>query len=179
MSSSEASAAPDPITRILGYLVAIAAILGIPGGLYGFFSAEHAKRVEKTFEFYSEFRGEAFQKNWSYLIGKWNAQADEVKKLTDANDQEGIRKLASAIAMDEAGRKSFEEVLGFFDGLAACVETSLCDGNSAAALLRLPASDFASAFGPHIIFVRKMFGNTEYGTGLFQTRALERRWSLF
>ena len=77
MSKSSPAESDDPIGRLLSRLVAIAAILGIPAGLYGYFSAEHAKRVEKSFGLYDDFRSESFQKSWAV----WPAPGSEDTEL--------------------------------------------------------------------------------------------------
>jgi hypothetical protein len=104
---------------------------------------------------------------------------DEVKKLIAQDNEEEVRKLATSLVSDEEGRKAFAAVLSFFDGLSACVESSLCDRNAAVAVLKGPAYQIASAFGSHIVYVRETYGNKNYGTGLFKTRALEKGISLF
>jgi hypothetical protein len=169
----------DPLGRILSYLVALATIVGIPAGLYGYFAAEHARKVEKTFEFYKDFRGETFQKDLKLLIQRWNSKADEVNKLIAQGHEEGMRELTTSLVTDEEGRKAFAGVLSFFDALSACVEASLCDRNAAVALLKVPATQITSAFGSHIIYIRETNGNGNYGTGLFKMRALEPGISIF
>ena len=77
------------------------------------------------------------------------------------------------------GAKDISSVLFFFDGLAACVNSSLCDNNAAVTLFNLSAREFASAYGPYILYIRDKYKNEKYGTGVFQTRALKTRCSIF
>ena len=169
----------DRLSRILTNLVAVAAILGIPSGLYGYFASAHAQRVDKTFAFYQDFRSTDFQTKYLLLMGRWNAKADQAAQLTKAGDQDGLRKLESAVVADADGQAAFNQVMLLFDGLSACVDNGLCDNNAAASLLRQPAAEIASALGSHIAYVRKTHGNTTYGSGIFKTRALEKSWSVF
>jgi hypothetical protein len=72
--------------------VAISTIIGIPAGLYGYYSNQHDKRVEKTFEFYRTFRSDSLQKDWSLLIGRWNTKAQEARTLVRQRNQEAFEK---------------------------------------------------------------------------------------
>lgn len=169
----------DALGRILSYLVALATIVGIPAGLYGYFAGQHVKRVEKTFDFYKSFRSDPVQKQFGLLVARWNAASDKLKTLTDQNNDEEIRELATSLVADQEGGTAFEEVLSFFDDLSACVEASLCDRNAAVAVLQKPASQVGSMFGSHILYVRDKYGNEEYGTGVFRIRALKKEITLY
>jgi len=182
---SETPRSDDPLGRILGYCVALVAILGISAGLYGYYSGEHSKRVQNTFEFFKEFRTEGVLGKYQALIDRYNEKADFIKNLmvqhrenVQERDRLVLESIQALIAKAD-GLEEFSAVLLFFDQLAACVENSLCDNNSAVALFNLPAREFASAYGPYIVSIRDRYKNTEYGTGLFKTRALATRWSLF
>jgi len=48
----------DVLARVLSYLVAVTMILGIPIGLYGYYASQQANRVNRTFDFYRDFRGD-------------------------------------------------------------------------------------------------------------------------
>jgi hypothetical protein len=169
----------DPLGRILSYLVAISTIIGIPAGLYGYFSSQHDKRVEKTFEFYKTFRSAELEKNWSLLIGRWNNNAKEARALIAQGKTAEFDDFVIGLVAEAPGPGAMEHVLSFFDELSACVSNSLCDGNTAYALFKEPAHQFAGAYGPYVLHVRQEFGNQKYGTGLFQTRALERTLDIF
>ena len=56
------------LARVLSYLVAITTILGIPIGLYGYYAPQQANRVNRTFDFYKDFRGDGLQKGFQ-LVG--------------------------------------------------------------------------------------------------------------
>jgi hypothetical protein len=76
----------DVLARVLSYLVAITTILGIPIGLYGYYASQQANRVNRTFDFYKDFRGDGLQKDFSLLVTRWNeksAQADGFLKSDD------------------------------------------------------------------------------------------------
>jgi hypothetical protein len=160
--------------RLLSYLVAVTTIIGIPAGLYGYFAGQHKDRVEKTFEFYKVFQSEPVQRDWSLLIGKWNEKAPEAKAIGLKGDAKADLDLIESLMSDQQSSAAFERLLAFFDAAAACVENSLCDQNAAHALLKDPAKQLASAYGPHVLLIRKEFGNPKYGTGLFQTRSIEK-----
>jgi len=179
MATSNPRHRDDPLGRILSYLVAITTIIGIPAGLYGYYAGERTKRVERTVEFYKDFRAEAFQKKWGLLTDRWNKKASEVNKLLDESNYVDLRLLVTSLVEDESGRGALTQVILFFDGLSACVENSLCDGNAAVALFKDPASEFFSIFGSHLIYVRGLYGNHDYAIGISKVRALEKRASIF
>ncbi len=184
-TETETAKRDDPLGRVLGYCVAVVAILGIPSGLYGYYAGEHAKRVQTTFEFYKDFRTDNFQKKYQAMTNRADAKADIIKGLMDkyrGNPEERDRQVLEAVKgliATEDGLKNTSEVLLFFDVLATCVNTSLCDRNAAVTLFKLPALEFASAYGPYIMHIRYAYGNETFGTGLFQTRAMETEWSIF
>ena len=175
----------DRFGRILGYCVAVVAILGIPAGLCGYFAGEHTKRVQNTFEFYKDFRSQAFQEKYQTLINLAEKKDDEIDRIMTGlrdNVPERDRKVLGVIieiAETGDGPKNMSAALLFFDGLAACVNKGLCDRNAAVALFNGPSGDLASAYGPYILYIRAKYRNEKYGTGLFQTRALETEWSVF
>lgn len=175
----------DRLARILGYCVALVAILGIPSGLWGYFAGEHGKRVQNTFEFYKDFRSQAFQDKYQALVNAMEKKDEAIDRImSDLRDNVAERDkqvLAVIVEVAEAGDmpKNMSTALLFFDGLAACVKNGLCDRNAAGALFQVPSRELGSYYGPYILFIRAKYGNEKYGTGLFQTRALETEWSLF
>jgi hypothetical protein len=176
---SDASKRDDPLGRILSYLVAITTIIGIPAGLYGYYSNQHDKRVEKTFEFYRTFRADSLQKDWSLLVGRWNAKAQEAQTLVRQGNQPAFEKFVILLVDDKEGAPAMEHVLSFFDELTACVSNSLCDQNTAYALFEEPARQFAGAYGTYVLHIRQQFNNGQYGSGLFQSRSLRKTISFF
>lgn len=176
----------DLLGRRLSYCVAVVAILGIPIGLCGYYAAEHAKRVQNTFEFYKDFRSQAFQDKYQVLITLAEDKSDDIDRLMNQHRDNVperdrlVLEVVTGYAESNNGGKNLSAALLFFDGLVACVNSGLCDRNAAVALFNGPARDLASAYGPYIVFIRgKYRNNQKYGTGLFQTRALETEWSIF
>jgi hypothetical protein len=163
------------LDRLLTRAVAIAAIIGIPVGLYGYFSSQHDNRVHTAFDFYKSFKSDEMQKNWSLLIERWNAKAAEVDKLLTQNDQEGLRSLTVSLVSDEKGQIAFEQISSFFDDVAKCLDNSLCDNNTTQAMLQSKAYQLASAYGYYIIYFRKTYNNSQYGTGLLSVQSLDRK----
>ena len=179
MRSSNQKAPEDKLGKILSYLVAISTIIGIPTGLYSYLSSLHDKKVERTYEYYRDFRSEAFQKEWVLLLTRWNEKASEVKQILEVKDFARLQSLASGlINQDDAGKTAFAKTIGFFDESYACIENELCDHNVAVVLLKSPASEFVSAFGSYIISVRKDYNNAKYGAGAYKIRALEKKFSV-
>jgi hypothetical protein len=183
--AAKGAAREDRLGRILGNCVAVVAILGIPIGLCGYYAGEHTKRVQNTFEFYKDFRSQAFQDKYQALINGAEKKDDEIDRIMTRlrdNVQERDQQVIAVITeLAEAGDapKNMSAALLFFDGLAACVKDGLCDRNAAVALFQGPSRELASAYGPYILFIRAKYKNDKYGTGLFQTRALEIEWSVF
>ena len=162
------------LTQILSFLVSISTIIGIPVGLYGYFSSQHKDRVGATFQFYKEFRSEQTQKDWSLLINRWNAKAQDARTIVRSGNDKELSDFVETLVSDSDGSAAMERVLSLFDEMSACVDNSLCDRNAAYALLKVPADEFAAAFGPHIFLIRKEFGNDQYGVGLLRLRAIKK-----
>jgi len=161
---------------ILSYLVAISTVIGIPAGLYGYFASQHDKRVETTFEFYKQFRADAFQQDWTLLITRWNANAADAQGRVAQGDMQGLQNLVVSLVSDDKGSAAMERVLSFFDELSACVENALCDHNAAYGLLKDQAEQMADAYGPYIVFIRDKYKNVNYGSGLIKARALTKEF---
>jgi len=147
-------------------------IIAIPAGLYGYFLSQHTKRVETAFEFYKSFKADRIQENWSLLMQRWNAKADEFDRLLTENNQDGFRQLALSLVSDNKGAIAVEQIASFFDEVSECVNSGLCDNNTAFAMLKEPASQFWGAYGVYILHIREKYKNDEYGIGVSRTRSL-------
>ena len=79
----------DVLPKVLSYLVAITTILGIPIGLYGYYASQQANRVNRTFDFYKDFRGDGLQKDFSLLVVRWNEKSTQVDGLLKNDDYAG------------------------------------------------------------------------------------------
>ena len=72
----------DVLARVLSYLVAITTILGIPIGLYGYYASQQANRVNRTFDFYRDFRGDGLQ-NPNMLTTEFVPAKETVENWTE------------------------------------------------------------------------------------------------
>jgi hypothetical protein len=167
------------LDRLFTRAVALAAIIGIPAGLYGYFSSQHDKRVETAFAFYKSLKGDRIQKDWALLANRWNVKEDEVNKLLAQNDQKGLRRLTVGLVSDEQSRTAVEEIGSLFDEVSGCVQSGLCDHNTVYAMLKDPADQFVSMYGYYIIHIREGYKNEKYGSGLFRIRAMEKKFNPF
>jgi hypothetical protein len=94
-------------------------------------------------------------------------------------DDTRLQLTSGLVNQDDQSKTAFARVVGFFDEAYACVDNSLCDQNVAVLLLKTPASEFVSAFGSHIMFIREEYKSVKYGTGVFKVRSLDKRLSVF
>ncbi len=133
--------------------------------------------MARTFDFYKDFRSDAFQKNWTLLIKQWNSKADDENKLIQAKDYDGLRKLTLSLANNAGVQEALAQTVLFFDEVSSCVDNSLCDRNAAAALFADPAGQIVSSYGYYFVEVQKM--NKLYAVGIFEIRNLEKTWSIF
>jgi hypothetical protein len=177
MSKTDPSRRDDILGKILSYLVAATTILGIPVGLYGYYSTQAANRVDRAFEFYKDFRGDALQKDFSLLVDNWNSHADDVTNLLRGHDEVGLSQLVDSILQPDPERTALTELVMFFDGVYSCVDNSLCDRNTTIALLQSTAGQVFSMYGSYLINVRQK--NSTYAIGIIKVRALTKAWSLF
>jgi hypothetical protein len=104
----------------------------------------------------------------------------DVQQILAAKDFDRLQPLATGLVnQDDLTKSAFARIVGFFDESYACVENSLCDENVAVVLLKAPASEFVSAFGSHIMFIRNQYKSTKYGSGAFKVRSLEKQFTVF
>jgi hypothetical protein len=176
MPKTEHPSRSDVLSRILSYLVAITTILGIPIGLYGYYSSQQASRVDRTFDFYKDFRSDILQKDFSLLVEQWNAKAADVEALLEKNDEAGLGQLVSSLLQSDEAQTALTRLILFFDETYSCVDKALCDRNAAFALLKDPANQIFYMYGSYLTTVRQH--NPSYATGILKVRALSKTWSL-
>jgi hypothetical protein len=179
MRSASGRAEKDAIEKFLSYLVSIFTICAIVGGLYGYFSSQHDKRVEKTFDFYKTFHTDPLQKDWALLITRWNDSADKVKPLLDQKKYDELATLVISLVDDNSGREAFGHIVDFFDEFYSCVEHSLCDNNSGVALLKVSAEEFIGPYGAYISSLRNKYGNNAVGSGVYKVESMTKQFSIF
>jgi hypothetical protein len=181
MSSSDAedsrsTSRADWFGKVMSYLVAVTTVLGIPIGLYGYLSSQHADRVNRTFEFYKDFRGDTLQHHFNLLIENWNAKADEAGALLSKSDVANFNRLVGSLLKTDQEQAALHELVQFFDGMYSCVNNSLCDTNATVALLQEPASAIYSAYGSYLANAQQK--NPNYALGIVRIRSLAKTWSL-
>jgi hypothetical protein len=160
-------------------IVSVFTILAISGGVWGYFSSQHDARVAKTFEFYRSFHSDQLQRDWTLLISRWNAAADKVKPLEDAQKYDKLSDLIISLVNDDPGRNAMADILDFFDEFYSCVSHSLCDRNSGVALLTDRAGEFVSPYGAYISYLRKEYSDDTIGAGVYNVRQMKTTRSVF
>ncbi len=178
---SNADAAPprsrgDVLAKVLSYLVAITTILGIPIGLYGYYASQQANRVNRTFDFYKDFRGDGLQKDFSLLVVQWNEKSAQVDGLLKNGDDAGLGQLAASLLQSDEAQSAMSRLVLFFDEAYSCVDKALCDHDAAFALLQNPADQLFSMYGSYLQTIRQQHPN--YAEGIVKVRALTKTWSL-
>lgn len=160
--------------RVLSGLVSFFTLFAIIGGLYGYFSTQQDKRVEKSFEFYKTFRTE-LRDDWALLLARWNAVAPTARTLLDQRRDDELTALSISLIDDERSQNAFNRLLDFFGEFSSCVEHHLCDNNSGVALLQEKASEFVGAYGPYIGVLRKDHGEG-VGRGAYKIASMTREY---
>jgi hypothetical protein len=168
----------NPIDLALSRLVAIVAILGIPAGLYGYFSAQHDKRSEVTFQLYKTFRDEPLRRDLNLLMSRWNLKRDQIVELLKQKKYDEITAILLSL-MDEKTEEAFDHMDSFFLEVSSCIENRLCDNNAALTLFKDTADDLINAYGPYIIYLREQYSNEQIGTGIYRIRALTKELEWF
>jgi hypothetical protein len=180
VTSNNNNKAATKLDTLFARGVAVAAIIGIPAGVYGYFSSQHDMRVETAFTLYKSLKDDRIQNEWSLLVDRWNAIAPEVTRLQSQHDQKGFETLTiKLVKNDQKSRIALEEIASLFDEVSACVENGICDHNTVYAMLKDPADQFVGMYGYYIQYVRSTYSNDKYGTGLFKIRAIEKKFNLF
>jgi hypothetical protein len=179
MSETDATAPRsrgDVLARVLSYLVAVTTILGIPVGLYGYYASQQANRVNRTFDFYRDFRGDSLQKDFSLLVTRWNEKSGQVDRLLKNDDFTGLSQLAASLLQTDETQTALSRLVLFFDEAYSCVDKSLCDNNAAFALLQNPADQIFSMYGSYLATVRQQ--RPKYADGIVKVCSLTKTWSL-
>jgi hypothetical protein len=166
----------DVLARLLSYLVAVTTILGIPIGLYGYYASQQANRVNRTFDFYKDFRGDGLQKDFSLLVTRWNEKSAQADGFLKSDDFTGLSQLAASLLQTDETQTALSRLILFFDEAYSCVDKSLCDNNAAFALLQNPADQIFSMYGSYLETVRQQHPN--YADGIVKVRAMTKSWSL-
>lgn len=166
----------DVLARVLSYLVAITTILGIPIGLYGYYASQQTSRVNRTFDFYKDFRGDGLQKDFTLLVARWNEKSTQAEGLLKKDDYVGLTELAASLLQTDETQTALSRLILFFDEAYSCVEKALCDHNAAFALLQNPADQIFSMYGSYLASVRQDHPN--YADGIVKVRALTKTRSL-
>jgi hypothetical protein len=154
--------------NVLSYLVSIATILGIPMALYGYYSSQQAARVDRTFDFYKEFRTGEMQADLNLLVDKFNERADEIQKLVEKGGNPGP--VEDSLLQDVKAKAALSTVVVFYDAMGSCVDHGVCDGNAAIALFQYQAGQVLSMFGLHIQGQQKLIPT--YGRGVYTVNGL-------
>jgi hypothetical protein len=166
---------------ILSYLVSITTILGIPVALYGYFVSQQQSRVDRTFEFYKDFRAADLQDDVNLLVDNFSAKADEIKKVLATSDQAGLDKLEESLVQDPKASAALTHVVIFYDGIGPCIDHLLCDGDAAVALLQDPAYQIVRTYGAYLNSLHK--DSSPFAKGIFTVGQLNpttsKFWSLF
>jgi len=160
----------DVLARVLSYLVAITTILGIPIGLYGYYASQQANRVNRTFDFYRDFRGDGLQKDFGLLVTRWNEKSVQVDRLLKNDDFAGLSRLAASLLQTDETQTALSRLVLFFDEAYSCVD------KAAFALLQNPADQIFSMYGSYLATIRQQHPN--YADGIVKVRALTKTWSL-
>jgi hypothetical protein len=169
------------VGAVLSYLVSITTILGIPVALYGYFVSQQQSRVDRTFEFYKDFRAANLQDDVNLLVENFKAKSDEIKKVLATPDQAGLDKLEEALVQNTKASTALAHVVIFYDGVGPCIDHLLCDGDAAVALLQDPAYQIVIAYGAYLNSLHK--DGSPFAKGIFTVGQMNpttsKFWSLF
>jgi hypothetical protein len=164
----------DVLGRILSYLVAITTILGIPVALYGYFVSQQTSRVDRTFDYYKDFRSGSLQNDVNLLVESWNAKGDEVNKLLAQNDYTGLAQLVKTLAENGQTAGALSRVVVFYDGIGSCIEHALCDAHAAVALLKDSTEQIVPTYGSYLQTIQRT--NPPFAVGIFTVYGLKPKW---
>jgi hypothetical protein len=139
----------------------------IIGLLYSFVQYERIKldgEVKQTLLFYDKFNSSPFtgyRENLTDIVSK---NIEEIKASLRSDESFSIQ-IEKIIKLGDS-RKSFDMVLDFFDGVAVCMETDICDKVTAKQLFQSRASELYEIFYPYIKKNRVENKSDEYAGGL-------------
>ena len=179
MSKSENKRLRDIIAESLSFLVSVATIVGIPVALYGYFQTKQEDRINRTYDYYKQYHDSQLPLDVNTLIAAWNDKATEAQQFLAKNDYEGLNNLQTEVAQDAKISPALGRVVVFFDGIGTCVTTSLCDEDTAYALLYEPASRIRSAYGGFL--TKYQSPGLPFAQGIFTVAGLSppKKWWTF
>ena len=132
--------------------------------------------MNRTFDFYRDFRGDGLQKDFGLLVTRWNEKSVQVDRLLKNDDFAGLSRLAASLLQTDETQTALSRLVLFFDEAYSCVDKALCDNNAAFALLQNPADQIFSMYGSYLATIRQQHPN--YADGIVKVRALTKTWSL-
>ena len=100
MASIDRKNLAEITAAVLSFLVSVTTILGIPVALYGYLMTQQQSRVDRTFQFYKDFRDGNLDADVKLLVEKANAKSKEMQALVDKDDQAGILGLQTSLVRD-------------------------------------------------------------------------------
>jgi hypothetical protein len=169
------------VNQILSAFVSLATIIGIGIALVSYKAGQRQSRVDRAFEFYKDFRASALDADVNFLVDKWNEKSEEAAKVLKAKDQQsleqGLERLQTSLAQDAKIKAALLRVVPFFDGLGQCVNTGLCDSDTAYALLQDRAISVANNYGAYVASLQIPDSPFAHGVFIMKSPPAPSRWS--
>ncbi len=149
-------------------LSVILSVVSVPFGLvYGVIQYERSKldgQVKQTLSFYDKFNSAPFvgyRESLTDLQTKYKTEIEASYNSNEAFTNEILK-----IVKTEGVERSLNMTFDFFDGLAACIKTRICDRESAQQLFKSRADEIYMLFYPYIYDHKKNKKNKNYAEGI-------------
>jgi hypothetical protein len=169
------------VNQILSAFVSLATIFGIGIALVSYEASQRQGRVDRAFEFYKDFRASALDADVNFLVDKWDEKSEEAAKVLKAKDQQsveqGLERLQTSLAQEPQVKAALLRVVPFFDGLGQCVNTRLCDSDTAYALLQDRAVSVANYYGAYVSNLQHPDSPFAHGVFIMKRPPAPSRWS--
>lgn len=152
----------DKCKRIADTLVALITAIGfIPAGVYTaqqYLEEQQARRVDKTLEFYTKQLDDKLLESRKaldvfYHLDLRQEYLEAISISKKNNDDEKKREFIAKLSKQNSEHIMILEK--FYEGVAKCTKTNICDQETAEELFKQDIQDFVVIFGPFLCTLRK------------------------
>lgn len=155
-------------------------LFGIPYGIFQYIEAKDDGRIKQTLELFKHFNSSPYT---DYRRNVLNALAENKSKIADAaKNPQALRDVVLGVVDAKKIETDLLLLMDFFDGVAVCVVTELCDADTTEKLFSGRAREIYVNFLDYIDVHRQTIAGAKFGIGLqtiAQTRPKKSGWRVW
>jgi hypothetical protein len=135
-------------------------------------------QVKQTLSFYDKFNSSPFVGYRELLSDTIDSNTEQIRLSAKKGDEDFARVILAIVEKKDV-KKSLSMIFDFFDGIAACMETGICDQDTAIQLFQARAAEIYKMFYPYIKKIRIENNNEEYAKGLVYVNINKEKQNIF